>query len=97
MNLKNSLEDSAHSSWNNLDTLLTSVVSVTRPFIPLVGRQGRQPVNKGSSKAIVFEGSILNYCLKPKVKETFLSLIGKCDSVICCRATPLQKVLTFRL
>lgn len=47
--------------------------------------------NKG--RALVVDGKTLTFILDKKSNLTgpFLSLTRRCTSVLCCRATPLQK------
>ena len=37
------------------------------------------------------------YALKEPLNEKFLDLAKRCQAVLCCRATPLQKVGLFRM
>ena len=41
---------------------------------------------------LVLDGSTLIHSLSPRVKSLFLSVASQCKAVMCCRATPLQKV-----
>ena len=43
--------------------------------------------------ALVIDGKTLVYILdkRANLQESFLKLSSKCSSVLCCRATPLQK------
>ncbi|XP_076446004.1 LOW QUALITY PROTEIN: phospholipid-transporting ATPase VA-like [Babylonia areolata] len=43
------------------------------------------------SYAMVIDGQTLNWAMAPDVEQDFLQLSQKCQSVVCCRATPLQK------
>ena len=43
--------------------------------------------------ALVVTGTTLRYALEDSLKYTFLDLALQCAAVICCRVTPLQKVL----
>lgn len=49
--------------------------------------------SRGPPKALVIDGATLVFALQDSVKELFLEVAKYCKSVICCRATPLQKVL----
>lgn len=37
------------------------------------------------------------HCLHPQMERLFLEVVLQCRSVICCRATPLQKALIVEL
>lgn len=43
-------------------------------------------------RALVIDGRTLAYILDQPLDEIFLNLARRCTSVLCCRATPLQKV-----
>lgn len=47
----------------------------------------------GKNIALVIDGKTLVYILdkRANLQESFLKLSSKCSSVLCCRATPLQK------
>ncbi|TVU13241.1 hypothetical protein EJB05_40776, partial [Eragrostis curvula] len=49
------------------------------------------------SFALIIDGKSLNYALEDDVKLKFLDLAIKCAAVICCRASPEQKILVTRL
>ena len=51
------------------------------------------------NKALVIDGKTLIYILdkRARLQEKFLQLASKCSSVLCCRATPLQKSFIVRL
>ena len=57
--------------------------------------------NNGTTvnKALVIDGKTLIYVLdkRARLQEKFLQLASKCNSVLCCRATPLQKAFIVRL
>ncbi|CAB3402424.1 unnamed protein product [Caenorhabditis bovis] len=40
---------------------------------------------------LVLNAATMNYCLDPHNLERFVKLLKGCRSVLCCRATPLQK------
>lgn len=44
-------------------------------------------------RALVIDGRTLAYVLDKPLDELFLKLAQHCTSVLCCRATPLQKVM----
>ncbi|XP_025085934.1 probable phospholipid-transporting ATPase VA isoform X2 [Pomacea canaliculata] len=48
-------------------------------------------ISKERSYALVIDGHTLSFALLPELEELFLKLSQKCHSVVCCRATPIQK------
>eukprot|EP00249_Psilotum_nudum_P013543 c24389_g1_i3 orf=295-4026(-) len=51
-----------------------------------------------TSHAIIIDGLSLNFVLNSDLlKQGFLALALKCDSVICCRASPIQKATVTEL
>ena len=42
--------------------------------------------------ALVIDGKTLGYVLDQNIESEFLSVTAHCNSVLCCRATPFQKV-----
>ena len=42
--------------------------------------------------ALVIDGKTLGYVLDQNIESEFLSVTEHCNSVLCCRATPFQKV-----
>ena len=54
---------------------------------------------KPSNRALVIDGKTLIYILdkRAKLQGMFLRLTGYCSSVLCCRATPLQKAYIVRI
>ena len=52
---------------------------------------GRQERTKEREYAMVIDGGTLSHALNPDVERLFLALTQMCKSVVCCRATPLQK------
>ncbi|KAK6617728.1 hypothetical protein RUM43_013956 [Polyplax serrata] len=58
-----------------------------------------EPVRSHRKRALVVDGKTLTFILDPKSKlqKPFLELTGLCSSVLCCRATPLQKAYIVRI
>ena len=56
------------------------------PFAPVP-----LPNLKFGGFALVISGSSLEYALSRHLEEDFLAIAMKCTTVMCCRATPLQK------
>ena len=88
---------SASSSTSSLDNGFI-LSAYTAPIIKLA----KSKINKkqtidysstGPPKALVIDGATLAFALQDSLKEVFLEVTKYCKSVICCRATPLQKVL----
>ncbi|GBB83626.1 hypothetical protein RclHR1_10320004 [Rhizophagus clarus] len=52
---------------------------------------GPDAENKNSKHALVIDGETLKYALDKKIKPQFLELGKRCQSVVCCRVSPLQK------
>ncbi|KAI8321958.1 phospholipid-translocating P-type ATPase, partial [Martensiomyces pterosporus] len=46
---------------------------------------------------LVIDGQSLKYALEPDISPLFLELAVRCQSVVCCRVSPLQKALVVRL
>ncbi|KAJ2160388.1 phospholipid transporting ATPase [Coemansia sp. RSA 552] len=47
--------------------------------------------------ALVIDGDSLKYALEPELAPLLLELAVRCQSVLCCRVSPLQKALVVRL
>lgn len=55
--------------------------------------EGESPdAAKDLGVAVVVDGRTLAFCLQPKLEDIFIQVVSRCTSVLCCRATPLQKV-----
>lgn len=89
--------DTASSSTSSLDNAFI-LSAYTTPIIKLA----KSKINKkemtdysatGPPKALVIDGATLAFALQDSMKGLFLEVTKYCKSVICCRATPLQKVL----
>ena len=90
--------ESASSSASSFDNSFI-LAAYTAPIVKLA----KSKLNKrskdekdlsfsGPPKALVIDGATLAFALRDSVKEQFLEVAKYCKSVICCRATPLQKV-----
>lgn len=80
------------SKFSN-NTIDEAAGNMTVGFIPLY--QPSSPVL--SSLGLVIDGRTLAYALEPTLEDKFLSLAKRCRSVLCCRATPLQKSMVVKL
>ncbi len=47
--------------------------------------------------ALVIDGRTLAYALSQNLEKDFLQLAQYCNSVLCCRATPIQKAMVVKL
>ena len=45
----------------------------------------------GLRAALVITGKTLEFALQESLQKQFLELTARCQAVVCCRATPLQK------
>ena len=61
-------------------------------FLPAKVRKPGARLDAGISLLRVCTYTMQRYALKEKVKLQLLETAGKCQAVICCRVTPLQKV-----
>lgn len=50
------------------------------------------PPAKKKEYGLVIDGKTLAFALEKDLEKLFLVLAGKCNSVICCRSSPIQKV-----
>uniref|UniRef100_A0A915IVU8 Uncharacterized protein n=1 Tax=Romanomermis culicivorax TaxID=13658 RepID=A0A915IVU8_ROMCU len=48
-------------------------------------------INDHPDIGLVVDGRTLSFCLSSSNQDNFVEIISKCTSVLCCRATPLQK------
>ncbi len=94
--LRNSLEASQSS------ILANSIGMVQTPFFKLrstLSWSNRSNdsndtlINQSSLRALVVDGATLNFAFKPSCKDLFVAIAKECYSVVCCRATPFQKVM----
>ncbi len=86
------LTESEDSRSELIDSLLTKLVQQ----IPAWKRKdcdGAQNKDGGSSRTLVIDGATLQHALNSSLRTMFIEAVSKCQSVICCRVTPLQKVL----
>ena len=52
----------------------------------------RSASRKKMQFGLVIDGKTLAFALETGLDKRFLMLAGKCNSVICCRSSPIQKV-----
>lgn len=71
---------------NSLSTSDSNILS--RSFISLHSVANE----KESNYALVIDGPTLNFATSPELEKRFLKICMNCQSVVCCRATPIQKV-----
>ncbi|PJF18947.1 Phospholipid-transporting ATPase [Paramicrosporidium saccamoebae] len=53
--------------------------------------------NATSSFAMIIEGKTLKFALEKSCRKIFVNLSSRCDAVICCRVSPLQKAKVVEL
>ncbi|KAJ2658567.1 phospholipid transporting ATPase [Coemansia sp. RSA 1200] len=54
-------------------------------------------VKHNAPLGLVIDGESLKYALEPELAPLLLELAVRCQSVLCCRVSPLQKALVVRL
>ncbi|KAJ2611096.1 phospholipid transporting ATPase [Coemansia sp. RSA 1365] len=54
-------------------------------------------VRRDAPLALVIDGTSLKFALEPDLAPLLLELAVRCQSVLCCRVSPLQKALVVRL
>jgi len=53
-------------------------------------KKANQYIESGTEFALVIDGGSLHHAFIGEARPFFSELIGKCQSVICCRMTPIQ-------
>lgn len=53
---------------------------------------GAEASNSRPPLALIIDGITLAFTLEKPLDTLFIEIAKRCESVICCRATPLQKV-----
>lgn len=81
-----SLDDSMDSVTSAIDSLHSKLIRLG------VCRTRCNGDQDDSHRVLVVDGGTLVYALDPSLKRLFLSVADRFHSVMCCRATPLQKV-----
>lgn len=56
-----------------------------------IARAHEISADANDSFGLVLNAATMNYCLDPHNQDRFVKLLRGCRSVLCCRATPLQK------
>lgn len=51
-----------------------------------------EPSYSNSPRGLIIDGRTLVYALEKPLNAKFLKLASHCQVVLCCRATPIQKV-----
>ena len=84
---------------NSQTSNISSAVDIFKtPFIKLrnfsttYSNECAAHLTEQRSKALVVDGQTLVFALKQTCSKLFLTLAKECSTVLCCRATPLQKV-----
>lgn len=92
---KNECEDQI-TSW--LLHFQSEVVSITSGSSSnTVSGHINPPLTDGQSIGLVIDGRTLMYALEEPLNHKFLDLAKRCQAVLCCRATPLQKSAVVQL
>jgi phospholipid-translocating ATPase len=90
--------DQGSNGSDESDSILSRI-----PLLKKIFRSGAScnssPVHltTGKPKALVIDGPTLHFALDPALKCLFLEVAKRCHTVICCRATPLQKAAVVEL
>ena len=87
------LDMMADSNPSNMGSQ-TSLFSVLSLFSLSGGGGG---AGEGLNHALVIDGKTLAFAISPELERRFLKICLHCRSVVCCRATPIQKVSNFIL
>ncbi|GFR72418.1 phospholipid-transporting ATPase [Elysia marginata] len=87
------LDMMADSSPSNMGSQ-ASLFSVLSLFSMGGGGAGS---GEGLNHALVIDGKTLAYAISPELERRFLKICLHCRSVVCCRATPIQKASVVKL
>ncbi|CAG7734664.1 unnamed protein product [Allacma fusca] len=60
-------------------------------YVNDLSRDNGQVLPKENDAAVIIDGKSLKYALSHELRREFLALCTSCRSVICCRASPIQK------
>lgn len=60
-------------------------------YINELSRDNGQVLPKENNAAVIIDGKALKHALSHELRSDFLQLCTSCRSVICCRASPMQK------
>ncbi|KAJ9587010.1 hypothetical protein L9F63_019389, partial [Diploptera punctata] len=98
------LKLSARSKDAAESTILFYLSEIERESPPEIGMTGTSLPHRGAmrnfkKRALVVDGKTLTYILdqRSNLQKPFLQLTRFCSSVLCCRATPLQKAYIVRV
>ncbi|KDR21129.1 putative phospholipid-transporting ATPase VD, partial [Zootermopsis nevadensis] len=91
------LKLSARSRDAAESTILFYLADIERQDTPSQHQRG--PLHANKRRALVIDGKTLTYILdqRSNLQKPFLQLTCYCSSVLCCRATPLQKAYIVRV
>ena len=78
--------DDSSASTSGIDSLHSKLI---RLGVLVSGCDGD---TEDSGRVLVVDGGTLVYALDPGIRRLFLNVAKRFHSVMCCRATPLQKV-----
>jgi magnesium-transporting ATPase (P-type) len=88
--------DSVIETRAKIEAGLNKIASILGPPSLDPRKRGFMP-GAPASFAIVIDGDTLTHALSEEVKPLFLTLGTQCETVVCCRVSPLQKALTVKL
>ncbi|KJH47775.1 phospholipid-translocating P-type ATPase, flippase [Dictyocaulus viviparus] len=77
----------AHDVRSVSDLLDEHILSVARAV----------EITEEAAFGLVLDASCLDYCVDPHNEDRFVKLLKRCRSVLCCRATPIQKASLVKL
>lgn len=84
--------DDSNDSINNINNNITITDSLHSKLLKIRPCGRSHDSATGSAQALVLDGPTLILALDPSLKKIFLQVASTFHSVICSRATPLQKV-----
>ncbi|KAJ3270267.1 hypothetical protein HK104_004961, partial [Borealophlyctis nickersoniae] len=76
----------------NLDDTTKQLSEALERFWTLDGK-----TSQGEAHALIIDGESLKYALEPRCKALLLELGCRCQAVVCCRVSPLQKAKVVEL
>ena len=91
MNAQGSTGLGTDSREDSVDSILSRSM-LMRPVTAFAHRKRARGHQVIPNKALVIDGATLEFALQPSLRKLFVSVACRCKSVICCRASPQQKV-----
>ncbi|KAF0991546.1 hypothetical protein HZS_5798, partial [Henneguya salminicola] len=84
--------DSLEDCKNKLET-----IKKKKNIQPVLNKKLRVNPNNRLNMALVVTGQDLNFAVDPTCRELFLDIAIFCESIICCRFSPIQKKMALML